>query len=504
MVDLKKCNEVAILFIIDNEVSDKNFQYFIPDDVIEGYYDIVEDVFYDVKGDARFHISICEAGRPYGKRITFAELFAKYPNMSLEEAKKKYLEEIKEKQYYFDLNCLTESDEVLIKAPLFECDSKTGEVSEYYDENLAEDNMVVEIYDLTFDENNNLIGVERRDDGEVFEDVEFEEENSYALVNVVSNEPKDVINVKEMYDEITKCVIGQEEAIRKILSTFWLNFNTGIDKTQNIFVNGPTGVGKTETFRIIADMLNIPITIQDCNDFTAAGYIGRDVSEILVDLLKNANSNVELAQRGIVVLDEVDKIALKNPLENVGTSGVQDALLKILEDKEVLAGKKKLNTKLITFVGLGAFSDIEKMTPKRVGFGVENKNLLYSEITPDDIISYGIKAEFIGRFQSLVSMNALTQENLSQILVASNLSPLKRRQELYKGRGIELLYNDSFIEEVAKKAKKLNLGARGLQTIIEQSLFEAQLEMAFANDEFKTLEVTGETVNDPKKYILKR
>jgi len=238
MVDLKKCNEVAILFIIDNEVSDKNFQYFIPDDVIEGYYDIVEDVFYDVKGDARFHISICEAGRPYGKRITFAELFAKYPNMSLEEAKKKYLEEIKEKQYYFDLNCLTESDEVLIKAPLFECDSKTGEVSEYYDENLAEDNMVVEIYDLTFDENNNLIGVERRDDGEVFEDVEFEEENSYALVNVVSNEPKDVINVKEMYDEITKCVIGQEEAIRKILSTFWLNFNTGIDKTQNIFVNG--------------------------------------------------------------------------------------------------------------------------------------------------------------------------------------------------------------------------------------------------------------------------
>ena len=159
---------------------------------------------------------------------------------------------------------------------------------------------------------------------------------------------------------------------------------------------------------------------------------------------------------------------------------------------------------MITFVGLGAFSDIEKTVPKRVGFGVENKGLLYSEITPDDIVNYGIKAEFIGRFQSLVSMNALTQENFMEILTCSNLSPLKQRQELFNGKGIELIYNDSFIEEVAKRAKKLNLGARGLQTIIEQTLFEAQLEMAFADNKFKTLEVSGETVNNPKKYVLKR
>jgi ATP-dependent Clp protease ATP-binding subunit ClpX len=306
-------------------------------------------------------------------------------------------------------------------------------------------------------------------------------------------------------------VIGQEDA-KKYLSVAVYNhykrLNQRIDdeveiEKSNILVVGQTGTGKTLLAKTIAKYLNVPFTIVDATVFTEAGYVGEDVESILSRLLQSCDYNVEAAERGIIYVDEVDKIARKsdNPsiTRDVSGEGVQQGLLKLLEGTDVLVppqgGRKhpdakmvKLNTSNILFICGGAFEGIDKMIASRlnqakIGFKkgrdkekMDNENFL-QYVSPADIRSFGLIPELIGRLPVLVHLDPLSKEALMAILEEPKNALLKQYQKLFKLEGIKLEFAKDAKEFMVEKAMEYNLGARGLRSICEAVMTDAMYEL---------------------------
>ena len=315
-------------------------------------------------------------------------------------------------------------------------------------------------------------------------------------------------DIKTHLDEY---VIGQEEAKRVISVAVYNHYKRllqpGSDddveiEKSNIMLVGETGTGKTLIARTIARMLNVPFTIADATILTEAGYVGEDVESILSKLLQASDFDVPKAERGIVFIDEIDKIARKGDnasiTRDVSGEGVQQALLKLLEGSEVNVpphgGRKhpekqmiKVNTKNILFIAGGAFNGIDRIITRRLnaaamGFKAISDDKLDEDnvlqyVSPRDIRTFGLIPELIGRFPLIGSLNSLDSEALKLILTEPKNAIVKQYKKLFKMDGIELSFEDSALEFVVEKAMEYQLGARGLRSICEAILTDAMFTM---------------------------
>ena len=362
-------------------------------------------------------------------------------------------------------------------------------------------------------------------DEEFLDDDKMDESDAGLDINLLK--PKEI---KEFLDDY---VIGQDDA-KKVLSVAVYNHYkrilSGKDldvelQKSNILMLGPTGSGKTFLAQNLARLLNVPFAIADATTLTEAGYVGEDVENILLKLIQAADGDVAKAERGIIYIDEIDKITRKseNPsiTRDVSGEGVQQALLKIVEGTIASVppqgGRKhphqeliQINTNNILFICGGAFEGLENIIKERtgkksIGFGTNiqstkevSRYKVFEELLPQDLLKFGLIPEFIGRLPIVATLKELDKDALKQILVEPKNSLVKQYKKLFEIDDVELVFKDEAIEEIVNKAQERKTGARGLRSIIEEIMTDIMFEIP-SNPKIEKCIITKETVLNKKE-----
>ena len=348
-----------------------------------------------------------------------------------------------------------------------------------------------------------------------------------------------LLKPKEIKAKLDEYIIGQEQP-KKVLSVAVYNHFKRITHKQqkktdddvelqksNVLLVGPTGSGKTLLAQTLAKTLNVPLAIADATTLTEAGYVGDDVENVLLKLIKAADYDIETAEHGIIYIDEIDKIARKSEnmsiTRDVSGEGVQQALLKIIEGTVASVppqgGRKhpnqemiEINTKDILFIVGGAFEGLEakvkdRVNEKRVVFGLETNKTklddltLFENVLPEDLIKFGLIPELIGRLPVITALHGLDEEAMIKILTEPKNSLVKQYKKYFEMENVDLEFDKDAIVEIAQLALKRKIGARGLRSIIESVMTDLMYEIPSKNNVKKVI-ITKEAVTDKEKVIV--
>lgn len=468
----------------------------VPNTVITGYYDEVMDNFISDEGNTYWHILMpYDNVKQYAYRTPVVELVKRYRNKSLEQIKRKYLNEHLKYKY---IPTLDEYNRIIILV-----DKVTNEEFVFEDKDSI-------LYD--YDEEITTDGDKGQEPNRPKENPKTKSSKNSESEKAKTNEEESVLP-KDVLIELYKTVKGQDELVKTIVTTIWVNLYS-IGNKRNMLVMGPTGVGKTLVFETLSKILGIPILVTSTSGMSQAGYKGGDLTEILTQYILKYGKDPNI-DKGIIILDEFDKLAYKGEESgSVSTMGIQNELLKMIEGNtyNVEVGQRTciFDTKSITFVCCGAFQELyeDKKTPQKskIGFGSisSEESKKESQSMSDKLVSYGLKREIVGRLPIVLQFNALTKDNLKDIILNSKTSELQEYIRILKEFGIENINIDDLVDIIVNDAMERKIGARGLTSTIVNMFNNIMYEVFNNPGEYDTLHIGSNILNNPNDFTLSR
>ena len=494
-------NEIAVIFKRVKTEFDL-IEEFIPFKVVEGYLYEKDECFIDYEQNVYYHMaSLADIGNVFAGRISIYDAMKNNENQSLPEIKKKLLTYFQGFKYYKNTDDTSEEYNI-IKVK----NKETNEISIFVDKETA---IYYEMYQALRDYSKNNINEKNLKAMGYSENQEEIAEASDTSEIIMNKKPLEIIT------EIKKTIKGQDEAIETIVTNLWMKYNFKDIPKSNLLLIGPSGVGKTAIFKKLKKILDVPVIIYSITGVSQAGYKGHDIEEMLVDLYYASDKSIEKAQNGIIFIDEFDKIATKGNTGEIGTTAVQNELLKIIEGTNRTVALDNyhsisIDTTNITFVCCGAFSDLydNSKKVKTVGFNSIYEEPAKTKITVDNIIKYGIIRELAGRLPIIVELNDLNgnKEVLKDILLNSDESIFSSIISSIGSMGVNVINKNEVIDLIIDNAIKRKIGARGLIGPTRNIFLKIIYEIANNQEKYQSV-VLGPTIlenNNDFKLIPKK